>query len=98
MTREVRLAGADQNFGAGTLGILGEWRPLATTQIEDRLHLSADLGSLGNWRMQNTASLSVAMTRVFSVRVSHELKRTARPVIGFEKNDTILGAALVARF
>ena len=97
-TRAARLAGDDQTFGAGTLGVLAKWHPLTTTHVENRAVFSADLGSFGNWRMQNTASVSVAMTRILSLRFSHDLKRTARPVIGFEKSDTILAAALVARF
>lgn len=98
VTREARLAGSDQTFGAGTLGVLVKYRPTATTQIEDRVVFSTDLGAFGNWRMHNTASVSVAMTRVLSVRLSHDLKHVARPVIGFGKNDTIAAAALVARF
>lgn len=98
VTREARLAGENQTFAAGTVGVLARWRPLATTQVEDRAVFSTDLGAFGNSRMHNTASVSVAMTRVLSLRLSHDLKRTARPVIGFEKNDTLLAAALVARF
>lgn len=98
VTREVRLAGENQTFGAGTLGLLAKWRPTATTRVEDRAVFSTDLGAFGNWRLHNTASLSVAMTRVLSVKFSHDLKRIARPVPGFGKNDTIASAALVARF
>jgi putative salt-induced outer membrane protein YdiY len=98
VTREERLAGSDQTFGAGTVGLLAKWLPTATTQVEDRVVFSTDLGSFGNWRMHNTVSVTVAMTRVLSVRFSHDLKHTARPVIGFGKNDTIAAAALVARF
>ena len=98
VTHESRLAGTDQTFGAGTLGVFSKWRPLRTTQIEERAVFSTDLGAFGNWRLQNTVTLSVTMTRLLSLKLSHDLEYVARPVAGFEPSDTIVAAALVLRF
>lgn len=97
-THEARLAGGSQTFGVGTLGALYRLRLSDTSELANQLLFTADLGDAPNWRLQNGLALTVTMTRVFSVKVSHELKRVNRPVPGFRPTDTILSAALVASF
>lgn len=98
VTYESRLTAEDQTFGAGTAGALLRWRLSRTTHIEERAALWIDLASAENWRVQNTAAVSVSMIRKLSLKVSHDLKHVAQPVAGFRKADTILSATLVARF
>jgi putative salt-induced outer membrane protein YdiY len=97
-THEDRLAGGNETFGIGTLGALYRWRFSESSELTDQFLFTADLGDAPNWRTQNALALTVAMTRVLSVKVSYDLKRINRPVPGFQPTDTMLTAALVAKF
>lgn len=98
VTHESRLEGGDLTFASGSGGLLYEWTLSKTTSLSEQALLTADLGETGNWRFQNGFALTTSMTNVLSFRVSHELKRINRPVPGFRKTDTVLAAALVAKF
>ena len=98
VTHESRLAGDDQTFLAGSGGALYKWKLSATTELTEQALVTTDLGEPGNWRLQNSLALTARMTRVLSLKLSHELSRINRPVPGFETTDTILAAALVASF
>jgi len=47
------------------------------------------------WKFDNTASLTAALTSVFSLRVSNIVRYAHDPVPGFEQTDTITSVALV---
>ena len=47
---------------------------------------------------RHTAAVSAAMSRVLSLKFTHELKYVNSPVVGFEKTDRLLSAAFVAKF
>lgn len=98
VTHEARLAGDDLTFASATTGAIYTWQIAPTAVLNEQPLLSIALAEPGNWRLQNTLSLSVTMNRRLSVRLSHELKRINRPVAGFRQTDTLLSAALVARF
>jgi putative salt-induced outer membrane protein YdiY len=98
VTHESRLAADDQSFAVGSAGALYKLKLSTTTEIAEQVLLSTDLGEIGNWRLQNGFSLTATLTRILSLKVSHELKRINRPVPGFKRTDTILAAALVASF
>jgi putative salt-induced outer membrane protein len=98
VTHESRLAGDNLTFATGSAGALYKFKLSATAEFSEEALLSTDLGEIGNWRLQNGLALTATLTRVFSLKVSHELKRINRPVPGFERTDTILAAALVASF
>jgi putative salt-induced outer membrane protein YdiY len=97
-THEARLADGDETFAIGTGSALYRFRINRTSEFTEQLRFTADLGEAGNWRLHNAAALTVTMTRVLSLRVAHELKRNNRPVPGFRATDTMLAAALVAKF
>jgi putative salt-induced outer membrane protein len=96
--REARLTEPDATFAIGTGSAMYRLRLNRTSDFTEQLRLTADLGDAGTWRLDNAAALTVTMTRVFSLRVAHELKRNNRPVAGFRATDTMLAAALVAKF
>ncbi len=98
VTHESRLAGENLTFSVGSAGALYKFKLSTTAELTEQALLSTDLGEFGNWRLQNGLALTATLTRVFSLKVSHELKRINRPVPGFERTDTILAAALVASF
>ena len=43
-------------------------------------------------------ALTAAMSRVFSLKLSHDLKFNNAPVAEFEKSDRLMSVALVAKF
>jgi putative salt-induced outer membrane protein len=97
-TYEARVSDPDQTFAVGTGGVLYTWQLSRTAALNERALFSTDLGELGNWRLQNGISLTVTVSRLLSLKLSHELKRLNRPVPGFRSTDTVLAAALVAKF
>lgn len=98
VTHEARLTAGDITFAAGTASADYTWQISPAAALNEQPLLSVALAEPGNWRLQNSLNLTVTMTRRLSVRLAHELKRLNRPVPGFRKTDTVLSAALVARF
>lgn len=97
-TRESRLAGGRETFASAATTASYTWRFSPTTALSNQATLTADVTALDNWRLQNGLNLTLGMTRLLSVRLAHELKRVNRPVPGFRTTDTLLSAALVAKF
>jgi putative salt-induced outer membrane protein len=97
-THESPLTGGTETFAIGTGSALYRLRINRTSEFTELLRFTADLGEAENWRLHNAAAVTVTMTRLFTLRVAHELKRNNRPVPGFRATDTMLAAALVARF
>jgi hypothetical protein len=54
-----------------------------TSDLSNQFLFTADLGEAPNWRLQNGLALTVTMTRLLSLKMSHEVKRVNRPVPGF---------------
>jgi putative salt-induced outer membrane protein len=98
VTHEARLAGGDKTFTVASAGAAYTWRIAPAATLKAQPLVSVAFGDAGNWRLQNSLNLTVTMTRRLSVRLAHELKRINRPVPGFRRMDTVLSAALVARF
>lgn len=97
-TREARLAGDDVSFASATTSAIYTWQIAPTTTLTEQPLFTMALAEAGNWRFQNSLSVAVSMTRRLSIRLGHELRHLNRPVPGFQERDTILSAALVARF
>ena len=98
VTHESRRAGENLTFATGTASGLFTRRLSRTATVRDEALVTLDLGDPANWRLRNALDVTVTMTRVLSLKVSHELKRLNRPVAGFRPTDTVLSAALVAAF
>lgn len=98
VTHEDRLAGGDETFAAATTSADYTWQINAAAVFKEQPLVSMAIGDPGNWRLHNSMSLTVTMTRRLSVRIAHDLKRINQPVPGFLRTDTLLSAALVARF
>lgn len=98
VTHESRLAGEDLTFAAGTTSAIFTWRISRSATLSETAVFSTDLAEPDSWRLQNGLHLTAAMTRLFSVRIGHELKQVNRPVPGFRGTDIVMSAALVARF
>ena len=77
---------------------LYKWQLSATTTLNEQATLSTDIAEPVNWRLQNGLNLAHNLTRILTVRISHELKHVNRPVPGFRKTDTVISAAMVTKF
>jgi putative salt-induced outer membrane protein len=97
-SHEARLAADDLDTALTNLGGLYRWRfhPSATAENAALFTASFDRGA--DWRFRNAAAVTAAMTRLLSLKVSHEFKYVNDPVPGFEKTDRILSAAVVVGF
>jgi putative salt-induced outer membrane protein YdiY len=97
-SREDRVATDTLSFALVNLGAAYRWKITATSTLTDNGIYTASLDDQVDWRFGNALAFTTTVNRVFSVKLSHELKFVNRPVLGFEKTDTVLSAALVARF
>lgn len=98
VTHESRLKGPNVTFVSATVTSAYQWQITASTSAGDQMTISTGVAEPSNWRLQNVVQLTLSMSRLLSVRLSHELKHVARPVPGFRPTDTILSMALVGRF
>lgn len=98
VTNELRLDGTELTFPVGTIDGLYRWQLSRTSELTEQAVYSADLSDAGNWRLRNVVNVTVALSRLLSFKVSHELRRNNRPVVGFGTTDTVLSVALVAKF
>jgi putative salt-induced outer membrane protein len=98
VTRESRLRGDDLTFASASGIALVKWTITPTAALTEQVTISTDISEPANWRLQNGVHLTVAVNRILSARIGHELKRINRPVTGFRPTDTVLSAALAVKF
>jgi putative salt-induced outer membrane protein len=55
------------------------------------------LSDTGAWKFGQEAALAVAINSVMALKLSHIIRYSADPPIGFEKTDTIMAVSLVAK-
>jgi putative salt-induced outer membrane protein len=70
----------------------------ATSEFAETLRVVASLEDGSDWRLDQAASLTAQVTSRVSLKLSHVVRFVNAPVAGFEKTDTIVSAALVAKF
>lgn len=97
-TRETRVAEADRSFATGTLALVYKWNVTRTASLTNDGTFTANLQDRADWRATDTAALSASLNSTLSLRLSYALKFLNRPVPGFKKTDSVVSAALVARF
>ena len=97
-TSEERLPpDADRRFMGGTAGLSYKWKISSTADFgEDAVFLQSFKASR-DWRFNNAASLSVSMTKVLAIKLSHQLAYLHLPATGKKRTDTTLLASLVAK-
>lgn len=97
-TREARVVGEAVSFALANLGAAYKWQLSKSADITDAAILTQSLAEHSQWRFGNAFALAAAITRVFSLKLSHDTKFNNSPVPGFEKTDRLTSVALVARF
>jgi putative salt-induced outer membrane protein YdiY len=94
-TGEQRLDQASLRFATATGALDYSWTIVPGTELREEMAVYADLESAGNWRTSSTSALSVALTRVLSLRASHAIEYRRMPVVGFGRSDMRTAVALV---
>jgi len=55
------------------------------------------LADTGAWKFDQEASLTAAITSIMALKLSHVIRYSADPPLGFEKTDRIMAISLVAK-
>lgn len=97
-SHEARTTGDDLSFAMANFGSAYKWQISATADLTEAAIFTASLEDGEDHRFSNTLALTAALTRLLSLKLSHELKFVNAPVPTFERTDTQLSMALVASF
>lgn len=97
-SHENRVTGPDLSFALANFGAGYKWQISKTADFTESALFTASLDDGEDWRFGNALALTAAITSVFSLKASHEVKHVNAPVPGFEKTDTLTSIALVAKF
>jgi putative salt-induced outer membrane protein len=95
---ESRTLGPDLSTPLANFGNAYKWQISKTADVTNAALFSASLEDGSDWRFGNALAVTSALTGLLSLKLSHELKYVNAPVVGFEKTDTLLSFALVAKF
>ncbi|HEX7779902.1 MAG TPA: DUF481 domain-containing protein, partial [Vicinamibacterales bacterium] len=55
------------------------------------------LADAGAWKFDQDVALTAALNTILSLKVSHTLRYSAEPPVGFDTTDTIMAISLVAK-
>lgn len=97
-SHEERVTGPALSFPLANFGAGYKWQISKTADFTEVALFTASLDEGEDWRFGNALALTAAMTSVFSLKASHEVRHVNTPVPGFEKSDTQMSVALVAKF
>ena len=97
-SHEDRLTGEDLSFALATFGANYEWIVNRIVTLTDTSLLTASLQDGQDWRFRNAFAATTTLTRLLSVKLSHELNFAHAPAAGFGRTDTVLSAALALKF
>jgi putative salt-induced outer membrane protein len=93
--KEMRLARSDFDSPVAIVGPGYRWVISPTSAFADEARFTLAFADAGAWKFDNTASLTAALTSVFSLKVSNIIRYAHDPVPGFKQTDTITSVALV---
>lgn len=97
--REVRLPGKiARTFATARGGFTYKYVISKNADFQEQFGLTANLNDTKDWRLTHIASLTAAIRGRFALKLSHALGRLNTPPLGKRKTDTIIAAALVAKF
>jgi putative salt-induced outer membrane protein YdiY len=97
-SQETRLESEDLSFAVATGGVVYGWQPSRRTQLTDTALFTTSLADAEDWRFSNVFAFSTSLTRLLTLKLSHELKYAHAPVPGFGTTDRILSLAFVVTF
>jgi len=96
---EVRLPGKTaKDFVTARAGLTYKYVISKNADFQEQVAFTENLNDTKDWRLAHTAALTASLTARFSLKLSHSLLRLNTPPTGKKKTDTVIAAALVARF
>lgn len=69
-----------------------------TAEVQNEASYFGNLKDASDWRFNNVAALTAALNSRFSLKLSHAVSHFNTPPDGKKKTDTVMAAALVAKF
>lgn len=94
-TAEDRVAAETLRFATGTGTARYVWQVATGAELREEMAITADLSEGRNWRAANLAAISIAVTRLLSLKVSNDIEYRNLPVFGFRRTDMRTAAAVV---
>jgi putative salt-induced outer membrane protein YdiY len=94
---ENRLTARTLTTPVGNAVVTYRWRVNHRAELTNHGNFTASFEEGDDWRYANTAAITASLSQTFSLKLSHALNYVNRPVPGFERADTIVSAALVAK-
>ena len=94
-TDEQRVDHTDLQFVTATGAVNHVWRIAPGTELAEDLAMVIDLEAARDWRATSTIRMTVALTRLLSLKASIVLEHRNAPVAGFGRTDMRTAAALV---
>ena len=92
-----KVAGRSLRFGDAVGGGVPV-RHFSDERVHLRAQISSDAGRCGRLEVSGqVAALTVAMSDILSLKISHTIRYSAEPPEGFETTDTIAAVSLVAK-
>jgi putative salt-induced outer membrane protein len=92
---ESRVVEDSESAAVATGGVAYDWDLSATSRIAEQFRYIQDLETADDWKLDQSITLTVAITSVFSLKVANIVRYANEPVPGFESTDTITSVALV---
>ena len=92
--------GPDDHFDSATLSAAALYRYeiSKTSEMTYEPRFLLTLADAGAWKFDQTAALTLAITKILALKVAHTIRYSAEPPEGFETTDTIAAVSLVAKF
>jgi putative salt-induced outer membrane protein YdiY len=94
---EQRLGADDINTTVLTGGARYRWEISKTSELVEEARATLPVPDVGPWKVDQTLSLTAAISSVFSLKCSNVVRFVNEPVPGFERTDTITSIALVMK-
>jgi putative salt-induced outer membrane protein YdiY len=94
-TAEDRIEAETLRFATATGTARYIWQIAVGTELREEVAMIADLSDGDNWRATNAVAISVALTRLLSLKVANDIEYRNLPVFGFERSDARTAAAVV---
>jgi putative salt-induced outer membrane protein len=92
---ESRVGDQTEQLAIFTGGALYRWEFSKTSVFREDFRYVQALDDGGNWKLDQSVSLTATITSVFSLKVSNIVRYVHEPVPDFEPTDTITTVALV---
>lgn len=95
--KETRADAEDSSSAVAIAGARYQWRISENSEFTDEARAILTLANPDQWKAEQIAALTAAISSILSLRVSHTVRFSNEPVPTFEKTDTITSIALVLK-